>query len=196
MISAFLGATPIIFIDEPVAESPTLPLLYVDRAVELGRLPPAPFAGLIIGGCVGAADVQRFGAALAVIEARRGLEDGALRIVAEIASGAGLLAISSLAGCSPRLDAIGWNGEAFARNLGARLARTADGAWIAPCATARSLTLTAAAAAGVASVDALFSGADPAAFRQEAEEAGRDGFTAKFAADAEQARVLRDVFGA
>lgn len=195
MIPAFLGATPIISMNEPVADCAGAPLLYVDRAVELGRATATPLAGLIIGGCVGAADVQRFGASLAVIEARTGLEDGALRIVAEIASGVGLLAVSSLAGCSPRLDAIGWNGEAFARDIGARLARTADGAWIAPCATARSLTLAAAAAAGVPAIDALFSSADAAALRREAEEARRDGFTAKFSDGSEQARVLRDVFG-
>jgi citrate lyase subunit beta/citryl-CoA lyase len=195
MISAFLGATPIIRVEAPITEGAGPALLYVDRTVELALLPPAPLAGIIIGGCVGAADIQRFGAALAVIEARAGLDDGSLRIVAEIASGAGLLAMSSLPGCSQRLDAIGWNGEAFARGVGARFARTADGAWIAPCATARSLTLAAASAAGVAAVDSPFSGLDAAAFRLEAEEARRDGFTAKFANSAEQARVLKDVFG-
>ena len=195
MISAFLGATPIVRVGLPIAKGAGPALLYVDRTVELARLPPAPLAGIIIGGCVGAADVQRFGAALAVIEARAEMEDGSLRIVAEVASGAGLLAISSLPGCSPRLDAIGWNGEAFAPGVGARFARTDDGAWIGPCATVRSLTLAAAAAAGVPAIDALFSDADATAFRREAEEARRDGFRAKFTNSAEQARVLKDVFG-
>lgn len=154
-----------------------------------------PCAAGVIAAVTGGRDVQRLAAMLAVAEAKSGLDPQSVAIVAEIASGAGLLAAGSLTGCSRRLAGVAWDGEAFARDIGAAAAREASGDWIGPCSLARATTLAVAAAAGTRAIDAVCSTLDADAFRREAETARRDGFAAKVARDRAQQAAVIAAFG-
>lgn len=141
------------------------------------------------------ADIEHLGAVLAVGEAKAGIEDGATGIVAIVETAGALFALNAFGRSSRRVVAIGWDGEALARDLGAEIAREDDGRWIDPCQTARTLTLAAAADAKLPALDSPFATRDPDAFRREAERARRDGFAGKIALDARQAEISNEVFG-
>ena len=166
-----------------------------DAGRHLEAIRPARPDGVVLAGAETAADVQHLGAMLAVEEAEAGRVDGSLRIVALVTTGGGLFGMNALARASPRLDALAWDGEALALDLGAEQAREADGRWCDPCQTARTLTLAGAAHAGLAAIDAGLSSPDLDAFWREAEAARRDGFSAKLALDAAQAAIANEVFG-
>ena len=134
-------------------------------------------------------DVAHLGALLAVQEAEHGLPDGAVGIVALVACAGGALSAGSLVGASPRLRAIGWDADALAEALGASSPSAAEG-WIAPLMQARSLVRLAAAAAGVAAVEAAHA-RDGDAFRAILAAARRDGFAAMLARDSFQAALIR-----
>ncbi|GLK67946.1 aldolase/citrate lyase family protein [Hansschlegelia plantiphila] len=163
-------------------------------AGDLAAAASSRLAGVVLGRAADGAEVQNLAASLAVVEARIGLEDGSIGIVAEIASGAGLLRLATFAGASDRLRAVCWDADALAHDIGAASARGDDGDWIDPCRTARSLTLAAAAAAGLPAIDCPFVGDDQEAFRREAEQARRDGFAAKIAGDPGQIEAVRAVW--
>src|SRR5438270_633838 len=73
--------------------------------------------------------------------------------------------------------------------------RKADGRFLDPYRLARSLCLAAAAAAEVQAIDTVYVDfRDPAGLRRKAEEARRDGFTAKIAIHPGQVDVINAVF--
>lgn len=158
----------------------------------LCRLRPAAF----VLSCVEtAADVQHFGAMLAVAEAEAGLDDGSTRLVAMAESAASLFELIAIARASPRLAALGWDGEALALDFGGETARE-HGGWTDPLQTARTLLLAACADARLPAIDAPFTGADPAALQREARHARRDGFSAKFALSVRQSEIIDEAFAA
>ena len=114
----------------------------VDR--DLDAVLPARPDAVLLRGAVGARDLQHLGAKLAVREAELRLPAGHIGILAAAAdTPAGVLALAGLAGASPRLRALVWDGVPLARALG--LADPAAG----PLLRARDLLVLAAAAAGV-----------------------------------------------
>ncbi len=136
-----------------------------------GVMAGAPDA-VLLPGTVGARDLQHLAAKLAVREAERGLAAGRTRIVAMAAdTPAGVLALASLSGASPRLMALGWDPAALAAALGV-------GPHAAPLRTARDLLLIAAAAAGVPALDCGAAGDEPA---DAPDAARRDGFAGRLA---------------
>ena len=142
----------------------------------------------------GPEDVEHLAARLAVVEADAGLRDGSIGIVPVVETSGALFEINRLARASRRVTAIGWDGEALARDLGSDDDRELDGRWSDPLQTARALVLAACADARLPAIDSPFSGADPAAFREEAETAARDGFAAKFAVLREQTAIIASAF--
>jgi citrate lyase subunit beta/citryl-CoA lyase len=145
---------------------------------------------------LGGASVQQLGAKLAVQEAERGLADGATRIFALAAESArALYGFASYVGCSRRLEGLAWGGEDLSADLGAEANRLADGAYAAPYALARALTLIGAAAAGVSAIDAAFTKfRDAEGLAAEARAARRDGFVAKLAIHPGQVAIINAVF--
>lgn len=130
--------------------------------------------GILLRGAVGARDIQRLGAMLAVAEAIHDRPDGGTTIFAAPAdTPAGSLAVASLQGTSPRLRGLLWDGECLARALGC-----AVGA--APIGHARSALVLAAAAAGIPAYASL--GASGAAALIAS--ARQDGFAGFLACDA------------
>jgi citrate lyase subunit beta/citryl-CoA lyase len=142
------------------------------------------------------ADVQHLGVKLAVREAENGLADGATRILAiATETAASIFTMRSYAGASRRLLGLAWGAEDLAVELGAAASRLDDGTYAPPCLLARTLTLVAAAAAGVAAIDAIAPKFDDlAGLHGECEAARRDGFTAKLAIHPRQVPVINESF--
>ena len=154
----------------------------------LDALMPHRPAGIALAGSTGGADVTRLSALLRPREAMAGIADGATRIIAFATdTPVGLLALATYAGASARLAALAWDDAALAEALGAE-----DVSEVARAA--RTGTLVAAAAAGVAALDRPFRGRDPHALRAEADAARRAGFGGKLALAADQVAVINQAF--
>src|SRR6202012_3560648 len=125
-------------------------------------------------------DVRTLDHYLAAFEAAAGHEPGATRIIAIATETAeAVFALGNYAGSSPRLEAITWGAEDLAACIGGNN-RTLDGSYDGPYQLARSLCLLAAAAAGVAALDTIYTDfRDPAGLKAEAIAARRSGFVGK-----------------
>jgi len=165
-------------------------------AADLDAVVPAAPDGVVLPKCLGGADVQRLGANLAVREAERGLADGSTRIIAIATESArALFGFASYRGASHRLEGLAWGGEDLSADLGAETNRLPDGAYAAPYALARTLTLVGAVAAETWPIDAVATNfRDLDGLRAEALAARRDGFVAKMAIHPAQVPVINDVF--
>jgi citrate lyase subunit beta / citryl-CoA lyase len=164
------------------------PLADAATGAALDALIPTQPTGVALAGAAGGADVARLSALLRPREAMAGIDDGAARIIAMATdTPAGLLALGTYAGASSRLVALAWDDAPLARALGA--ADTTDVAH-----AARTGTLVAAAAAGVAALDRPFRGSDRNALAAEAEAASRAGFAGKLALAAAQVAVINAAF--
>lgn len=153
--------------------------------------------GIVLPKCRSARDVELAGHYLSALEAREGIENGATRILPIVTeSGAAMFGFGSYAESGlPRLCGMMWGGEDLAADLGAVTNRDADGRYTAPYRLARSLTLLAAAAAGVIAVDAVYTNfRDLEGLKAEAAEALRDGFSAKAAIHPDQIEPINAAF--
>jgi len=159
----------------------------------MGSAPDA----VLLPGSYGAASVQQISAKLAVREADFALPDGATRIIAVADSARGVLNLASYRNSSARLAAIAWSAASLRADIGAETERDPSGAYAGAVRLARELTLLAAAAAGVAAIDAALAplgGAER--LRAEALAARRDGFSAKLAIDPDEPRIINEAFAA
>ena len=185
-------------------ERPNRPRLYVRvnglasglAEADLDAVMPAAPDGIMLPKCLGGADVQRLGAALAAREAECGLADGSTRVIAIATESArALFGFASYAGASPRLEGLAWGGEDLAADLGAETNRLPDGGYAGPFALARTLTLIGAVAAGALPIDAVYVNfRDLEGLRAEALAARRDGFVAKLAIHPAQVPVINEAF--
>lgn len=135
-------------------------------------------------------------AKLGAREALHGLPDGTIRIIAlATETAASLFVCGTYRDCSPRLSGITWGAEDLSADLGAETNRDAAGRFTSPFWLARNLSLAAAASARVQPIDTVYADfRDLQSLRQEAEEARRDGFTAKIAIHPAQVAVINEVF--
>ena len=157
----------------------------------MGSAPDA----ILLPGSLGAASVQQLSAKLAVREADFALADGATRIIAVADTARALLSMASYRVSSGRLAGIAWSAASLRLNIGAETDRDPSGAYAGAFRLARDLTLLAAAAAGVAAIDAAFADiGDAKGLRAESVAARRDGFSAKLAIDPAQPRIINEAF--
>jgi citrate lyase subunit beta/citryl-CoA lyase len=165
-------------------------------AGDLDAVIPAAPDGVVLPKCLGGGDVQRLGANLAVREAEHGLVDGSTGVVAIATESArALFGFASYCGASSRLEGLAWGGEDLSADLGAETNRLPDGAYAAPYALARTLTLVGAVAAATRPIDAVFTNfRDLDGLRAEALAARRDGFVAKMAIHPAQVPVINETF--
>jgi citrate lyase subunit beta / citryl-CoA lyase len=180
------------------------PLLYVrvnDLSTgliddDLAAIIPARSAGIMLPKANGADDVTLLSAKLRVHEAESDLEDGSTCIIPIITeTPAGVLAASTHARPNPRVSGLTWGAEDLSAAIGARSARDDHGDYTALFRHARTMTLLAASAAGVAAIDTVFPDfRGEAAFRRECAGAERDGFTAKMAIHPAQVPVINEIF--
>lgn len=176
------------------------PLYVRPRSIESGEIDAdldvvmkgAP-DGIVLAQSHGGADVQHLGAKLALREAEYDLADGSTRIIAVAAqTPAAIFKMGTYAAASRRLAALCWGPEELATAIGAK--GPPDGSMSGPYALARSLTLMAAKAAGVAAIDSIYTDPDRAGLKAVCEAARRDGFAGKVALDADQAALINAVF--
>lgn len=143
----------------------------------------------------GAADVQHLGAKLALREAEYDLPDGGTRIIAIAAeTPAAIFKMGTYPGASRRLAGLSWAPDDLAAAIDAKSTHAPDGALTSPYELARSLTLMAAKAAGVAAIDCAPTLRDRAGLKAECEAARRDGFAGKLAFHEDQLAIINAVF--
>ena len=144
----------------------------------------------------GGVSVTHLHAKLSAREAISGLPDGAINIVAlATETAASLFTTGSYGGSSSRLTGLTWGAEDLSAELGAETNRDAQGHFLDPYRLARVLCLAGAAAAGVTAIDTVYVDfRNDAGLRREAEDARRDGFTAKMAIHPAQVAIINDVF--
>ncbi len=144
----------------------------------------------------GGVSVVHLDAKLTAREAMHGLPDGATAIVAlATETAASMFVAGTYRGASPRLAGLTWGAEDLSADLGAEANRDADGNFLDPYRLARCLCLAGAAAAGVPAIDTVYVDfRNEAGLRHEAQDARRDGFTAKLAIHPAQVAVINAVF--
>lgn len=163
---------------------------------DLSAVMPAAPEGIMLPKSVSGASVQQLDAKLAVHEAQNDLPDGSTRIViVATETAASLFNLGSYAGASARLDGLSWGAEDLSADIGALGNRDASGGFTEPFRMARNLCLFGAIAASAIPIDTVFTNfRDLDGLRREAEEALRDGFTAKMAIHPAQVPVINEVF--
>ena len=163
-----------------------------DLAAIVGARPD----GIVLPKSAGGADIVTLSNYLSALEARDGVGQGSIAIL-PIASetAAAMFTFASYAGSSARLAGITWGCEDLAADVGAAENRGSDGAYLEPFRLARSLCLFAAAAAGVAAIDTVFTDfRDGAGLEADARAAERSGFTGKMAIHPEQVAIINRAF--
>ncbi|MGN6549176.1 MAG: HpcH/HpaI aldolase/citrate lyase family protein [Pararhizobium sp.] len=142
------------------------------------------------------ADVQHLAALLSVHEARLGLAQESTAITALAGETAtGVLSAASFAGRTPRLKALSWGAEDLAADVGASENRRKDGSYGDVFRLSRSMTLLAAADAGIEAIDTVFTDfRDEAGLEHECRAALRDGFSGKLAIHPAQLATINRVF--
>lgn len=142
------------------------------------------------------ADLQDLGARIAVLEAEAGLEDGAIKIHALMTENArGMLNAATFGGKTARLAALTWGAEDLAADIGASANRDERGVYTDVFRLARTLTLMAAADAGVDAVDTVYTDfRNMEGLADECRAAVRDGFSGKLAIHPAQVAVINAAF--
>lgn len=144
----------------------------------------------------GEASVVKADKRLTSVEAKHGIAKGHIKIIAiATETAASLFRAGTYRHSSERLSGLTWGAEDLSADLGAEANRDADGHFLDPYRFARVLCLTAAASAQVQPIDTVYVDyKKEAGLRREAEEARRDGFTAKMAIHPAQVAVINEVF--
>ncbi|MGD9844577.1 MAG: CoA ester lyase [Variibacter sp.] len=152
--------------------------------------------GILLPKAEGGASVTHLDAKITAREARAGLEEGHLKILAlATETAAALFQAGTYGGSSPRLEGLTWGAEDLSAALGTETNRDAHGEFTEPFRFARTLCIAGAAAAGIPAMDTVYVDfRNDAGLRRECEEARRDGFTSKFAIHPAQVAIINDVF--
>lgn len=163
---------------------------------DLDAVVPARPDAIMLPKAEGAACVLHADAKLTAREARHGLPDGHIKIVALATETAvSLFLAGTYADAGARLDSLTWGAEDLSAELGAESNRDAQGEFLDPYRLARTLCLAGAAAARVPAIDTVFVDfRNDAGLRREAEAARRDGFTGKLAIHPAQVATINAVF--
>ena len=167
-----------------------------DASADLSAVMPSAPAGIVLPKPRSAADVVQLAAELDRLESEHGLPAGRTRIMAICTERpAALFSLHGYVGATARLAALSWGAEDLSAALGASASRDDDGNWLPTYAMARSLALCAAAAAGVAAVDTVFTDYnDHAGLARFAANARRDGFSGMLAIHPAQVDIINRAF--
>ncbi|WP_173931493.1 CoA ester lyase [Chelativorans sp. Marseille-P2723] len=152
--------------------------------------------GIMLPKCESGGDVTLLSARLRVHEAQNGMEDGVTRILPIITeTAAALFTGATYKGASDRLCGLTWGAEDLSAVLGAATTRDEDGRYTGVFTLARSITLLAASAAEVPSIDTVFPAfRDIDSFVRDCAAAERDGFTARMAIHPAQVPIINAAF--
>jgi citrate lyase subunit beta / citryl-CoA lyase len=164
---------------------------------DLEAIVPAGPYGIVLPKCRGGDDVRVVGRQLDSLEAGGGIPQGRTRVLPiATESGASMFGLGTYADPPlPRLCGLMWGSEDLAADIGAVRNRDDDRLFTDPFRLARALCLYGAAAASVIAVDTVFTDfRDIEGVKQEAEEALRDGFSAKAAIHPDQVEPINAAF--
>ena len=163
---------------------------------DLAAVVPGRPEGILLPKCV-PDDLCTLDHYLAAFETAAGAPAGRIRVIAiATETPAALFAIGNYAGVSARLFGITWGAEDLAACIGGHN-RRADEVYEDVYRLARALCLAAAAAAGVAAIDTIYTDfRDEAGLAAECAAAKRAGFAAKMAIHPAQIAAINDAFTA
>ncbi|MGE0749815.1 MAG: CoA ester lyase [Variibacter sp.] len=191
------------FLKEALAQS-TRPRIYVrvnalDTGLtddDLDAVVGAKPDGILLPKAEGGPSVTHLDAKITAREARAGIDDGHLKILAlATETAAALFQAGTYGGASPRLEGLTWGAEDLSAALGTEANRDAQGQFTEPFRFARTLCIAGAAAAGVPAMDTVYIDfRNDAGLRRECEDARRDGFVSKFAIHPAQVAIINEVF--
>jgi citrate lyase subunit beta / citryl-CoA lyase len=152
--------------------------------------------GILLPKCM-PEDLRTLDHYLAAFEAASAIAIGTIRVIAiATETPAAIFAIGGYAGMSRRLTGITWGAEDLAAAIGGNN-RRADGSYDDVYRLARSLCLLAAAAAGVAPIDTIYTDfKDADGLAAECGAARRAGFVGKMAIHPSQIAVINAAFAA
>ena len=152
--------------------------------------------GIVLPKACGASDIARLDALLDACEAESGDCAGVTRVLPiATETPAALFRLHEYADCSSRLYGLTWGAEDLSAALGASASRDGAGRWLPPYEMARSLCLMAAAAAGLAAIDTVYTDfRDTHGLQEYAHAARRDGFTGMLAIHPAQIETINDAF--
>lgn len=172
------------------------PLDSEDADPDLEAVLPAGPAGIVLPKPESAADTLELAARLDELETAHGIEPGRTRILPICTERPeALFALGGYVAASERLYGLSWGAEDLSAAVGATATRDETGAWLPPYAMARSLCLFAAAAAGAAAIDTVFTDfRDREGLQRYAAAARRDGFTGMLAIHPAQVEVINAAF--
>jgi citrate lyase subunit beta / citryl-CoA lyase len=161
---------------------------------DLAATVPGRPDGILLPKCL-PEDVRTLDHYLSAFEAAVAAPAGQIRIVAiATETPQAVFALGGYTGVSPRLEAVTWGAEDLSACLGGNN-KTIDGAYDGPYQLARSLCLLAAAAAGVAAIDTIYTDfKDPDGLKAECLAARRSGFAAKMAIHPAQLAIINEAF--
>lgn len=167
-----------------------------DAEADLEAVMPAAPAGIMLPKPRSAADVKQLAARLDRLEAQHGIASGSTRIVALCTERPeALFTLHGYIGATPRLAGLSWGAEDLSAAVGASANRDTAGNWLPQFELARSLCLFAAAAAGVAAIDTVFTNfRDLAGLARYAANARRDGFSGMLAIHPAQVETINAAF--
>jgi citrate lyase subunit beta/citryl-CoA lyase len=172
------------------------PLAGSDALADLTAVVPGRPDGILLPKCV-PEDLRKLDHYLAAFETVAGAPVGGTRVIAiATETPAAMFAIGNYAGVSARLSGITWGAEDLAAAIGGHN-RRADGVYEDIYRLARALCLVAAAAAGVAAIDTIYTDfRDEAGLAAECAAAKRAGFAGKMAIHPAQIAAINDAFTA
>lgn len=167
-----------------------------DADLDLEAVLPGAPAGIVLPKPESAADAVELAARLDELERELGIATGSTRILPVCTERPeALFSLGGYVGATDRLAGLTWGAEDLAAAVGASANRDADGGWTEPYRLARSLCLFAAAAAGVAAIDTVYTDfGDADGLERYAADARRDGFSGMLAIHPAQIDVINAAF--
>lgn len=153
-------------------------------------------AGIVLPKTRDAADVVRLGHGLDALEARAGIAPGSLAIVpVATETPQAMLAMQGFSAPLPRLAGITWGAEDLSTAIGAVSNRDEDGRYAPLYEWAASLCLCAAAAAGVAPIDTVYTDfRDADGLAAACRASRRRGFRGRLAIHPDQVGVIHAAY--
>ena len=137
-------------------------------------------------------DIHEVVSRIEILEQKRALEVGKIRILAAVESARGLMNAVSIADASSRIVGLMFGAEDYALDLGLGARREKEAAELL---FARSTIVNAAAAANVLSIDGVFPSLDDGkGLLEDVRQARRLGFTSKSTFNPRQIDVINEIF--
>jgi citrate lyase subunit beta/citryl-CoA lyase len=167
-----------------------------DATADLDGVMSSAPAGIMLPKPRSADDAVELCRQLGALEEKHGIGPGSTQILPLCSERPqALFSLDGYVGSTPRLAGLAWGAEDLSVAVGASANRDADGRWLPPYELARSLCLIAAAAAGVAAVDTVFTDyQDAEGLARYASNARRDGFTGMLAIHPAQVETINRAF--